>query len=51
MLCDGVCIFYKIDKFELLSSYASGTSRARKDDSAFNVGKMLMVRFWLKKDF
>jgi nocturnin len=48
--CDGVCIFYKTDKLELLSSHAPGTPRARKDDPALNAGKTLMARFRLKKD-
>ena len=47
---DGVAIFYKMDKLELLSSHAPGCPRPRKDDAVRDAGKTLMARFRLKKD-
>ena len=47
---DGVAIFYKMDKLELLSSHAPGCPRPRKDDAARDAGKTLMARFRLKRD-
>ena len=46
---DGVAIFYKLDKLELVGSHAPGTPRARKDDPMFNAGKTLMARFRMKQ--
>ena len=48
--CDGVAIFYKTDRLELLSSHAPGAPRARKEDPAQDAGKTLMARFRLKRD-
>ena len=45
---DGVAIFYKLDKLELVGSHAPGTPRARKDDPMFDAGKTLMARFRMK---
>ncbi len=46
---DGVAIFYKLDKLELVGSHAPGTPRARKDDPMFDAGKTLMARFRMKQ--
>lgn len=46
---DGVAIFYKMDRLELLSTHAPGMPRARRDDPALDAGKTLMARFRLKK--
>jgi nocturnin len=46
---DGVAIFYKVEKLELLSTHAPGAPRSRKDDPTTNAGKTLMARFRMKR--
>lgn len=46
---DGVAIFYKLDRLELVGSHAPGSPRARKDDPMFDAGKTLMARFRMKQ--
>ena len=46
---DGVAIFYKTSKLELVGSHVPGVPRSRKDDPTTNAGKTLMARFRMKR--